>query len=408
MLVIKGKTLVTTDWHWGLKNNQNSRLRILSDVSKKITKYVEENGIKNIIFCGDWLHQRTNCSVQVLNVAYKHLELLTKRANFYFIVGNHDIFMKDSCDINSAVLFKDIKNVTIITKPTECMINDKKALFCPWLSDLSQYKKSQFDMLFGHFDMSQEYLLASYVENNISKNESNEEIMNAINKEEFFRDTGLEDMNFDNEDLKDSIINHKESSELVGDWVDIVKSKGVIFSGHIHQHKEFFTKNRKFIFVGSPYQQTRGEMDSEDGFYTLSESNKVEFHKLEGIPIHVDLDISRIAENIDGFDFSVVKNNIILRKYRKEVDRVLDAKIVQKIIDNRPYEELQPSYDIIVSYDSKDGKMINESLDSIKKSKLEYINSYINNIDDKTMKDNDIEKDKLMDVMKEFYERVSD
>lgn len=400
MLTIEGKTVVTTDWHFGIKNSQTSRLKILGKVVSELTKYIKTNKIQNLLFLGDMFHQRNNLSVQTINVAISCVDALAKQCHLYLILGNHDLFNKNSNDINSMNIFKNTKNVTIISKPTEVMINGDKCLFVPWLADLSQFRKSSYEMLFGHFDISVQYLIASYLEYNEQKNLTSEEMKAILSKDDLLIESGLDDLGFETENNIDTFVNHKKSSELIGDWIEIVKENGTIFSGHIHNRKEFISKNRRFIFVGSPYQQTLGEMDSEDGFYTLDENNKSEFHRLDKIPVHVDLHMSKIADDISSFDFSIVTGNIVHRIYDREIDRVLDAKITQKIIDHKPYEEITPEYDI-KSTSSIDVE--NDSVDLIRKSKLEYLHNYIDNIDESVLKENQLEKDKLFSVMTDYY-----
>lgn len=96
--------------------------------------------------------------------------------------------------------------------------------------------------------------------------------------------------------------------------------------------------------------------------------------------------MSKVIANLDAFDFSCVKGNIIHRVYDVEVDRVLDAKISQKINDWKPYDELLPDYEVDIELNN-DIKLQNESIELIKKSKLDYIKNYINNIDPSVLKD---------------------
>ena len=87
----------------------------------------------------------------------------------------------------------------------------------------------------------------------------------------------------------------------------------------------------------------------------------------------------------------------------------MDAKISQKINDWHPYEELLPDYDVDISTNSEI-KLQNESIELIKKSKLEYIKSYIDNIDENVLKDKNIDKDKLIliDDLNDVIKKVKD
>lgn len=81
------------------------------------------------------------------------------------------------------------------------------------------------------------------------------------------------------------------------------------------------SKRRKFIFIGSPYEQTRGDRGNDCGFYVLDESNKYKFIKIDGLPKHIELKMSKILEaGIDKFDFSIVRGNIIHKVYDVDVD----------------------------------------------------------------------------------------
>lgn len=114
-----------------------------------------------------------------------------------------------------------------------------------------------------------------------------------------------------------------KSSDLVGNFVDLVKNDGVIYAGHIHKHKEFVAKGRKFAFVGSPYQQTLGEIDSQCGYYLLDGSNYAEFRETTSAPRHVQILMSKVMDG--SFDFRVVSNSIIQKVYDIDVDQKTEA-----------------------------------------------------------------------------------
>ena len=63
MLKIDGTTLISSDWHFGIKNSQTSRLKIMGNVVREMAKYIRQNKIDNLLFLGDMFHQRNNLSV---------------------------------------------------------------------------------------------------------------------------------------------------------------------------------------------------------------------------------------------------------------------------------------------------------------------------------------------------------
>ena len=112
-----------------------------------------------------------------------------------------------------------------------------------------------------------------------------------------------------------------------------------------------------------------------------------------------------MKDGIDNFDFSIVKDNIIHKIYDIDILPTDDAKISQKINDMHPYEELLPDYEVELSF-SSDMKIQNESIELIKKSKLEYVRNYISNIDQKVLDEQGIDKDKLFSVIEQHYNKV--
>jgi hypothetical protein len=298
--------------------------------------------------------------------------------------------MKNSVDINSMVIFNSINNVKIISSVEEVSINGNKSLLIPWLGDISAYEKEQYDMIFGHFDISSKYLIKAYIEDNTAKVKTSKKMEDNINN-----DALLISKNINN------------AGDFVGDFVDVVKRNGVIFSGHIHGRREFISKGRNFIFVGSPYQQNLGEKNNTCGFYVLNNTNSYKFCEITSVPKHIEIYMSEVAKNIDCFDFSIIKNNILHKIYDIEIDNIIDAKISQKINDWQPYEELLPDYNIDLST-SSEIKLQNESIALIKKSKLEYIKSYIDNIDENVLSEKNIDRDKLYNILAEYYNAIVD
>ena len=394
MDIIQGKVLVFTDLHLGLKSASKTRLDICIKVIDKIVSYIQQNEIKTVIFCGDWNHVRSSTENNVLNVSYNLMQKLSSAAKVYCILGNHDLYLKNSTELTSLVIFKDLANVKLICQPYEISINGNRTLLVPWLSDVSGFQKYVYDMLFGHFDISQKFLISSYATDNCSNVKAEGDIASKINADSILASN-------------DGQQDNKECD--VKDFIDTVKLDGTIFSGHIHAHKELIAKKRKFIFVGDPYQQNLGERLNKCGFYVIDDNNCYSFKEIDGIPKHVELKMSEVQQHLDTFDFSVVKGNIVHKTYDIEVDRIEDAKISQKINDWQPYEELLPDYDVAVYSDSQnENSTQNEQIDLIHRSKLDYMKNYITNIDQAVLDEQDIQKDKLFDVLKSYYDKVSE
>ena len=69
---MSSKILVFSDIHFGEQLNSPLKLDIAKKNVEFITNIVQEQGIKDIVFCGDWFHSRNSISV---NTFSSHMKL---------------------------------------------------------------------------------------------------------------------------------------------------------------------------------------------------------------------------------------------------------------------------------------------------------------------------------------------
>lgn len=396
MEILEGKTLVFSDQHFGIKGNSPLRQKIGVQAIKEILSYAKKNKAKNIIFCGDWFHSRATLDVSTLDIAFKCVQTLSKQCKFWMILGNHDLYLKNSTEVSSVNIFKSDANVVVVDGPTEVMLNSKKALLVPWLGNLDGFKKSSYDFILGHFEISAKFLMQSYIEEHTEKPKAVKAVSLKLDEDEFLDDPGA------------SSAQPSKVTELLGGFVELVKPKtGIVLAGHIHQHKEMLAREgRKFIFIGTPYEQNLGELGNTCGFYEISEDGKLKFIKLDKLPRHIQLKTSEIKKTgFDKFDFGDVSGNIVQKIYDEELTQSEDSKLAQKINDFKPYEELLPEYKVAIQYALK-SKDDQTSIELLQKSKLEYIRNYIDNIDNKVLEDSSIKRDELFTILESYYKRV--
>lgn len=73
----------------------------------------------------------------------------------------------------------------------------------------------------------------------------------------------------------------------------------------------------------------------------------------------------------------------------------------------KPHEELLPEYAISISVSSDNDAETSKSIELLKKSKLEYIQNYIDNIDEAAL-DSDVTKKELFDTLEKYYDAVTE
>lgn len=83
-----------------------------------------------------------------------------------------------------------------------------------------------------------------------------------------------------------------------------------------------------------------------------------------------------------------------------------DLKISQKIANYKPYEELLPDYQVTIDFTREDTGHQSSLVKMLKKSKLDYIESYIGQLEDRVLEDAKVNRDVLLKVMKKYYTAV--
>lgn len=152
------KAAVFTDIHWGRKNNSELHNQDCLRFIKWFCEEVKTNKeVDHIIFTGDWFEQRSAINSLTLDYAYKGA-LLLKELNLpiYFIVGNHDLYYRNSRDVCSTNFFESLDFNLIKDEPLYFEeLGEKGTLLCPFLFEEEYPKLAKFfhvPVWFGHFE----------------------------------------------------------------------------------------------------------------------------------------------------------------------------------------------------------------------------------------------------------------
>src|SRR5574344_1629757 len=105
------KVIILGDIHFDVSNGNQAVLdNQLKFFTEQLFPYMKENNIKTIIQLGDLMDNRNKVSVNVTYYLNKYFFPYMKENNitFYTLIGNHDIYHKDTREIHSLELFKDL------------------------------------------------------------------------------------------------------------------------------------------------------------------------------------------------------------------------------------------------------------------------------------------------------------
>ena len=146
------KVICFTDLHIGLRHNSKVHLDDCLEYIEWFIAEGKQRGAETCICLGDFMHHRNTVNALTLEYGIKILTLLN--ASFehtYFLVGNHDLYLKDSRTITSMKFATLFPNITLIDSPK---IIDNVALV-PWLveDEWEQIPDIDAKYLFGHLEI---------------------------------------------------------------------------------------------------------------------------------------------------------------------------------------------------------------------------------------------------------------
>lgn len=315
MKLSKNKVAIFSDLHLGIYGNSESWHKVALSWADWIAKELASKKIKDILFLGDFFHNRSEISVQTIHVASEILNKL-EDFNIIMIVGNHDAFYKNRSDIHSLALMSAHKNVKVVDHNFTINQYDKNLLFVPWNSELPEDK---FDYIFGHFEIQ----------------------------------------NFKMNNFK--VCDHGFTAN------DFLESRTKrVFSGHFHNRNSKKYSEGEIHYVGNTFPMDFADAENSKGYHILDiEDGSLEFFENTVSPRFKKLLVSKIKE----YSKDEITNNIVKLIVDQETTDSNLEKIQLYISKNKPFQ-FHTEYN--VTSKSIDDVMEVDSIDL-----LESINDFI-------------------------------
>ena len=240
------KLAVFTDLHLGIKSDDHKWHKVALEWADSMIGKLSKEGIDNIVFLGDFFHNRSTISVDTLNVTSRFLDKF-KNFTLHMILGNHDLYYDKIYDVSAVNIFDGYPNIRVYKTPTHVKFGSLDTLMCGWGYDPLQ---DSADVLFTHAE---------------------------INVFKFNKKLGA-----CNSDLKCS---------------DLLDRYNTVFSGHFHlrQIKEY---ERGIVrYVGNPFQMDYSDEGTPKGFDIWdTETNECEFVENTISPTFVRYKLSDMVE----------------------------------------------------------------------------------------------------------------
>jgi len=219
------KIALITDTHFGARNDSLLFLEFFRKFYDNVFfPTLKERGISEVIHLGDVVDRRKFINYKTLNSMKDILFYPLKEmgANIKVIIGNHDIYYKNTLKVNSMEeLTKGMDHVSVYTDPCEvALTKDHKVLFVPWICNDNEdetrelIEKTRTKVAFGHLQIE-----------------------------------GMEQ--------------HKGSFAIEGHSMSMFKAFQKVFSGHFHHR----STTGNVTYLGNPYEITWSDYNDKRGFH---------------------------------------------------------------------------------------------------------------------------------------------
>jgi len=239
------KLLLTGDLH----NKSGITSQLILDYLDYLQEYYHKNDIDKLIVLGDIFNKNSNVKTDIFVPFFlKFLEMKESGIDFIFIVGNHDIYNKDY----------------------DTLIDT----FSPLGKVIKEYEEIDLDGKIGGF--------LPYVM-------KEENLPQSDNAQWLFTHLSIANFSFDN--AYHATEKHAFREELFEDY-------SLVFTGHFHRHQH----RNNVVYVGSPLQLYRGEINQDKGFIVFdTDTEKWDFIEYDEAPKYVEV-YSKDIKNIKNLD----------------------------------------------------------------------------------------------------------
>ena len=313
-----------TDTHWSARKSS----RHLHDYFELFYKNIffptlEEQGVEIVVHMGDAFDNRKSIDFWGLDWTRRVVLEPLRKYETHMIVGNHDIFLRNSTEINAPeLLLKDYPNIKTYSSPTNTKVGGIDMTFIPWICSenydetLKVIKKSKAKIAMGHLE------LQGF----------------RVNKHLIMEEHGLDP--------------------------NIFTKFQKVFSGHYHTRSD----NGRIFYLGNPYEMFWTDVNDTRGFH-IFDTETLE-HTPVNNPYKLFYNIYYEDTPHQMFDVTEYENKIvkvIVRKKskQKEFDKFIDKLYKIGIQDLKIVEnfDIQENEEFVIDEEENTISILNRYID---------------------------------------------
>lgn len=332
------------DTHYGIRGDSSLFLNhFLKFFEERFFPYIKKRNITEVIHLGDLFDRRKFVNFHTLHHVNKRFINWFEEngVNLHCILGNHDVFYKNTNRLNSPKEIIDSCNKTfhLYERPTELCLGGLTLLMVPWINEenknnfLDIIENTKAPVLVGHLE------LTGY------------EVMAGVNFGEGMDDKFLQ--KFD-----------------------------MVLSGHFHKK----SSKESVHYLGTQYQMTTADINETKGFHTLdTETRELVFIENPSKIFHnVEWRNGTVIQNFDPANYKGTFVKILVYEKKNEIrfDKFIDDLYAAEpanisIVEDLSDRQQDPS-EIDVTEDTL--TLINKEIDSMETDSKEELKNIVREI----------------------------
>ena len=283
------KIAIITDQHFGARKGaayvNNYFQKFYDDV---FFPYLKKHKIDTVINMGDTFDNRRNIDIQSLEwTKVNYFDKLQEMGiTVHSVIGNHDIYYKDTNGVNSVdLLLREYNNIIVYSEPTEINIGGLDILLLPWITEenkmqtLEMMDNTKADVIMGHLELN------GFV---ATRGHTMEHGMDTKLFDKFYR----------------------------------------VYSGHYHTRSD----NGKIYYLGNPYEMFWNDVNDTRGFH-IFDTKKIEHTPINN-PYRLFYNIYYEDTNYKLFDTREYKDKIVKVVVKKKTDQKQFEKFIDKLYNS--------------------------------------------------------------------------
>ena len=342
------KIALLTDTHFGARNDNLNFNDYFYDFYEGVFfPYLQQNNIKHCIHLGDLMDRRKYVSYRILKdfrerfiQPFNHLKI-----NLHILVGNHDIYFRNTNDINSLneLLGQKHNNIFIYSEAQEVNFDGFPILMMPWINPQNEIYS------FGMMDETKADTMMSHLEVVGFEMHGGHTSESGFDKSQF-------------------------------------KKFDTVFSGHYHKKSD----DGQIYYLGTPYQMTWSDYNCPKGFHVFDTETRELTRIVNPQKIFEKIYYDDTQEDYDSHDVEQYKSKYVKLVVVNKNDLYKFDKFTDKLFKADCHE-----VKIIEDFTDLDANTVSDDIVENTQDTMTLLGKYIDDLDvnlDKTKLKSDISK----------------